>query len=115
MVDEVAPTTVALGNLPGSLDRFVGRSNELRVLREALDGPGRVVSVLGPGGTGKTRLVQELGGGLSGEFPGGVWWVDLTEARSLEGICADAPSLYRDVPSCDAYPYPVAPRLRDAR
>ena len=44
---------------------LVGRSEELAVLEEALDavlekGETRIVSVIGPAGVGKTRLVQEL-------------------------------------------------------
>jgi predicted ATPase len=90
VVDEATESpTVPGGNLRAGLDAFVGRDVELRALRAAVDEPGRVVSVLGPGGTGKTRLVRELGLGLAPEFPGGVWFIDLTEARTFEGVCAD--------------------------
>lgn len=84
----LAPTTV-LGNLSAGHDLFVGRTAELSTLAAALGVPGRVVSVLGPGGTGKTRLVRELGARVQAEYPAGVWLIDLTEARSLDGICAD--------------------------
>ena len=77
------------GNLRAGVDAFVGRARELSALRAALGPSGRVVSVLGPGGTGKTRLVQELGLALRGEFPAGVWFVDLTEARTRDGVCSD--------------------------
>ncbi len=85
-----APTIArgALGNLRPAPDTFVGRDRELLALREALQTPGRVVSLLGPGGTGKTRLAQELGLGIREDYPGGAWFIDLTEARSLDGICA---------------------------
>ncbi len=78
----------ALGNLRPAPDTFVGRDRELITLREALQTPGRVVSLLGPGGTGKTRLAQELGLGIRDDYPGGAWFIDLTEARSHDGICA---------------------------
>ena len=76
------------GNLQAAPDSFVGRDRELVALREALQTPGQVVSLLGPGGTGKTRLARELGLGVQDEYPGGAWFVDLTEARTQEGICA---------------------------
>ena len=89
----IAPT----GNLRATPDSFVGRDRELVALREALQTPGRVVSLLGPGGTGKTRLAQELGLGVREEYPGGAWFVDLTEARTRDGICA-AVALALDIP-----------------
>ncbi len=76
------------GNLRPGLDAFVGRDAELEAIVAALEPPGRVLSLLGAGGSGKTRLARELGLGLRGDYPGGVWFVDLTEARSLGGVCA---------------------------
>lgn len=62
---------------PAGLDRFVGRERELADLRPLL-AAGRLLTVTGAGGVGKTRLVTEflhrLGGG---SYPGGVWWVEL--------------------------------------
>lgn len=85
----VAPTPGGspAGNLRVTPDTFVGRTAELAALRDALTAPRRVVSLLGPGGTGKTRLAQELGLGLRDDYPGGVWFADLTEARTLDGVC----------------------------
>jgi len=42
--------------------------------------------VLGIGGTGKTRLVTRFGWSWLGDFPGGVWFCDLSQARSAGGI-----------------------------
>ena len=50
------------------------------------DAGARLVSVLGIGGTGKTRLVTRFGWSSLGEFPGGAWFCDLSQARSLDGI-----------------------------
>jgi len=80
--------TPPTGNLRAGPDTFVGRDAELAALRDALTAPRRVVSLLGPGGTGKTRLAQELGLGVRDAYPGGVWFVDLTEARTSDGVCA---------------------------
>jgi predicted ATPase/Tfp pilus assembly protein PilF len=73
-------------NLPAERDAFVGRGESLAEMARRLDGGARLVSVLGLGGTGKTRLVTRFGWNSLGEFPGGVWFCDLSEARGLDGV-----------------------------
>ena len=73
-------------SLPAERDDFVGRREPLAELVRRLDAGARLVSVLGIGGTGKTRLVTRLGWDSLGSFPGGVWFCDLSQARSLDGI-----------------------------
>ena len=73
-------------SLPAERDAFVGRSEPLAELARRLDAGTRLVSVLGLGGTGKTRLVTRFGWSSLREFPGGVWFCDLSEARSPDGI-----------------------------
>ena len=73
-------------NLPAERDAFVGRREPLAELARHLDGGARLVSVLGLGGTGKTRLVTRFGWNSLGDFPGGVWFCDLSEARSVDGV-----------------------------
>lgn len=73
-------------NLPAERDAFVGRIAELRGLAERLDGGTRLLTVLGPAGTGKTRFVRRYGWTWLGDWPGGVYFCDLSEARSLDGI-----------------------------
>ena len=73
-------------NLVAERDTFVGRTNELRALAQTLDAGARLVTVVGPGGTGKTRLVTRYGHVWLGDWPGGVVFCDLSEARSPEGI-----------------------------
>jgi predicted ATPase/class 3 adenylate cyclase len=73
-------------NLPAERDAFVGRSAELRALAARLDAGTRLLTVLGPGGTGKTRFVRRYGWTWLGDWPGGVYFCDLSEARSLDGI-----------------------------
>jgi predicted ATPase len=46
----------------------------------------RLLTVLGPGGTGKTRVVRRYGRTWLGDWPGGVYFCDLSEARSPDGI-----------------------------
>lgn len=81
-------------SLPAERDTFVGRRESLAELARRLHSGARVVSVLGLGGTGKTRLVTRFGWSSLRDFPGGVWFCDLSEARSLDGIlCAVAQGL----------------------
>jgi predicted ATPase/class 3 adenylate cyclase/tetratricopeptide (TPR) repeat protein len=73
-------------SLPAERDAFVGRREPLAELARRLDAGARLVSVLGIGGTGKTRLVTRFGWSSLNLFPGGVWFCDLSQARSLDGI-----------------------------
>jgi predicted ATPase/class 3 adenylate cyclase len=63
-------------NLPGDVTTLVGRDAEIgRVRAELLDG--RIVTLTGPGGSGKTRLALAVARDLRDRFPHGVWFVDL--------------------------------------
>ena len=62
-------------NLPAPVDRFFGRDAELRILGRLLD-RGRLVTLTGPGGIGKTRLALETARHAGHGFSGGVWFVD---------------------------------------
>jgi len=73
-------------SLPAERDSFVGRLGPLQALARKLDHGARLVSVLGMGGSGKTRLVTRFGWTWLGDFPGGVWFCDLSQARSVDGI-----------------------------
>ncbi|TMR33187.1 AfsR/SARP family transcriptional regulator [Actinomadura geliboluensis] len=68
---DAAPEAVR-PNLPAQLTSFVGREEELRRVRKML-AHGRLVTLLGPGGAGKTRLAIEAAGREGGE----VCFVDL--------------------------------------
>ena len=82
-----ASTLAPRHNLPRELDTFVGREADLTALAETLAAPGALVTVVGTGGLGKTRLVRRFGREQLADWPGGVWFCDLSEARSAEGIC----------------------------
>ena len=63
-------------NLPAYTDSFVGRAAELAEL-DALVNVERLVTIVGPGGGGKTRLAHRLGVQRADRHPDGVWWLDL--------------------------------------
>ncbi|WP_330304234.1 MULTISPECIES: hypothetical protein [unclassified Streptomyces] len=69
------------GNLPPETRSFVGRRNELGWLDEELDpgvGIDRLVSLVGVGGVGKTRLALRAAGRVRDAYPDGVWLVELS-------------------------------------
>ena len=63
-------------NLPAQLTSFIGREKEIAEIKSAL-GSARLVTLTGSGGTGKTRLSQEVGAQLLTHFQHGVWLVEL--------------------------------------
>lgn len=65
----------ATNNLPTQLTSFIGRDRELAEAKSRLDGA-RLITLIGPGGTGKTRLSLQLGFQLLSEFTDGVWLVE---------------------------------------
>ncbi len=73
-------------SLPAERDGFIGRVDALDQLVRRFEDGARLVSVLGIGGMGKTRLVQRFGWTFLGEYAGGVWFCDLSQARSLDGL-----------------------------
>ena len=73
-------------SLPAERDAFVGRRSSLHELARRFDQGARLLSLLGIGGGGKTRLATRFGWGWMGEFPGGVWFCDLAPGRTLEGL-----------------------------
>ncbi len=74
-------------NLPVSLNRFVGRQRELQEVKDRL-AQARLLTLLGPGGTGKTRLAVQAAADLLDHFEGRVYFVDLASSRDLESALA---------------------------
>jgi non-specific serine/threonine protein kinase len=71
-----AETSAAPNNLPRSVTRFVGREREIADVRGWLERT-RAVTLVGPGGIGKTRLALETASLVLGEYRDGVWLVEL--------------------------------------
>ncbi|MZD16171.1 MULTISPECIES: BTAD domain-containing putative transcriptional regulator [Streptomyces] len=68
--------TRAPGNLRARLTSFVGRDTDIDTIRHDLTST-RLVTLLGPGGAGKTRLSQEAGEAVAEAMPDGVWLAEL--------------------------------------
>ncbi len=67
-------------NLPTQLTSFVGREREVAEATELLLA-NRLLTLSGPGGTGKTRLSLQVAADVADRFPDGVWWVPLEPIR----------------------------------
>jgi class 3 adenylate cyclase len=70
-------------NLPTQLTSFIGRAMELQEVKRLLES-NRLLTLLGPGGTGKTRLMLQAASDLVEQFPDGVWLVELAPHTSPE-------------------------------
>jgi transcriptional regulator with XRE-family HTH domain len=77
----------ARGPLPTPLTALIGREQELADLIALLGQANvRLVTLTGPGGTGKTRLALEVGAHLQGTFNDGVVFVDLAPVREAQFV-----------------------------
>ncbi len=72
-------------NLRVPLTRLIGRDREVERITELLTG-GRLVTIVGPGGAGKTRLAQEIGMTIAAEARDGVWLIELAAVTEAKGI-----------------------------
>ena len=79
---------VVLSKLPPSpAHPLIGRDQEVAALVDAVRCD-RLVTITGPGGVGKTRLLIELGHRLVPEFPGGTAYVEMADTRGGESFLA---------------------------
>jgi predicted ATPase len=76
--------TISNTNLPRPASSFVGREREIAEVEALLREGARLVTLTGPGGSGKTRLAIEAASELVGEFRNGVFWVALATLRDPE-------------------------------
>src|SRR5919106_2742118 len=103
------------GNLPAEATSFVGRRRELAEVRTRLAGT-RLVSLVGPGGVGKTRVAVRAATDLQRGFADGAWLVELAEIRepALVGNAVVAALDLRDQAAAEPLAL-VASYLRDKR
>lgn len=79
------PLPPAPGNLRARLTSFVGRDGDIAALREDLTRT-RLVTLLGPGGAGKTRLSQETADAVADAWPDGVWLAELAPLDDPDAV-----------------------------
>ena len=73
--------TISNTNLPRPTSSFVGRGHELREVLARFGRGARLVTLTGPGGSGKTRLALEAAATLVTHYNAGVFWVGLAALR----------------------------------
>jgi predicted ATPase/class 3 adenylate cyclase/DNA-binding CsgD family transcriptional regulator len=78
-------------NLPLQLTSFVGREREVRDIRNVFADT-RLLTLIGSGGCGKTRLALQVAADLVDEYPDGVWWVELAPVTD-QGLVAGAAAI----------------------
>lgn len=88
-LQEQFPPLLSLGavpnNLPAQLTGFVGRHQELAEAARLI-GETRLLTLLAPGGTGKTRLAIQVAADVSSDYPDGVYFVGFAEIGSDDDI-----------------------------
>jgi predicted ATPase/class 3 adenylate cyclase len=96
---ELKATRSTRHNLPESLTSFVGRERESSEVSQLL-GSTRLLTLIGVGGTGKTRLMLHTAKNQLDQFRHGVWLVELAALTEPEQICGQAASAMslREIP-----------------
>ena len=91
---QVGEPSKAQHNLPAKTTTFIGREQEINKLTGLLDGTDhRLVTITGPGGSGKTQLALQVGRRLTGEFADGVWFTDLSQLSDPDLIASSIASV----------------------
>ena len=99
-IDHLAPSLRRGGSLPAQPSLLVGRARRCGGSANGLRSDDtRLLTLLGPAGTGKTRLAIEVAGEAADAFPDGVFFVDLSATRPCwrlpsrkSSTCAPSPS-----------------------
>lgn len=74
-------------NLPAQMTPFVGREQALQTVADLLRQEDiRLVTLIGPGGIGKTRLSLQIAAEVADGFPHGVFFVDLSTTRDVDAV-----------------------------
>jgi len=72
-------------NLPTQVTSFIGRADEIAELAKLMQTT-RLITLLGPGGIGKTRLALEIAQRIQTDFAEGVWWVELASITDPQAV-----------------------------
>ena len=92
------PPLLSLGNSPNNLPEhassFVGREKEAKELVQQMASH-RLVTLVGPGGTGKTRLAQHIAESSIESFTDGVWIIELDRLSTADEILTEVAHVLR--------------------
>ncbi len=97
-------------NLPIQLTSFVGREREVAEATELL-ARSRLLTLTGPGGTGKTRLSLQVAAAAADAYPDGIWFVPLETVRDPALV---GPTIARALGLTDSLSRPAADAIADA-
>src|SRR5438046_2204922 len=81
-------------NLRAELTSFVGKDADITAVRELI-AEHRLTTLIGPGGSGKTRLAAETARTLLGDLPDGAWLVELAAIRADGDVAQPTPRRVR--------------------
>lgn len=84
---------VVPGNLPTQATSFLGRDDAIDIVVEAV-GEHRIITLIGVGGVGKTRLALQCASAVAGRFRDGVWFVELASVTDDGGVDAAVASVF---------------------
>ena len=87
MVEEEPPLEPEEGQVPSDAEPLIGRAAELADLHQLLGSGERLITLLGPGGVGKSRLAREAARQQVSTYRGRVWVADLSSVKNVEGLC----------------------------
>ena len=78
---------VSLHNLPASMTSFIGRESELAEIAVRLANTNcRILTLVGEGGVGKSRLALQAAQSQVHRFLGGVWYIPLSSVKDIDGL-----------------------------
>ncbi len=106
---ERATSEALATNLPIPLSSFIGRQAETTALKNLLKSDVRLVTLTGPGGSGKTRLAIRTATDLMDAFPDGVWWVELAAIADAGNV---APQIAKTLGVREAADEPLLQTLK---
>ena len=102
-------------NLPVQLTSFIGREREIEELREPMQSA-HLLTLVGPGGVGKTRLALQLAADALDRYPDGIWLMELSPIQSAEAVAdATATALSLRVNAKEPVTTSIVRELRDKR
>ena len=105
VADAWRPARATPHNLPAERDAFFNRHELLQDIAGHFEAGARLVTLLATGGIGKTRAALHFAQAYLGDYPGGAWFCDLSQARALDAI-THALAHALDVPLAQADPVP---------